>query len=276
MRNGNAIVSYAGLPIDALVLAGRRGSEADPLADIDGVPHKALLVAGGKPLIRRVVEALRGSDRIAHVRIAAPGDVRAPIASALEGVGDWSFTDPAGSPASTVLAAVETLADRGLLVTTCDHALLTAQMIQAFLDRAQSADAAAAGVERAAYEARFPGSKRTYVRLKDFNFSGANLFWFAGARAKGLADFWRRLEANRKNPAAMAREIGAFTALSYLAGQMTKAGLERTIRRKTGVEALLVPLGAAEAAIDVDKPEDLVLVRNILALEISAANDGDA
>jgi hypothetical protein len=149
-------------------------------------------------------------------------------------------------------------------------------MIRSVLDRAQAADAAAAGVERAAYEARFPGSKRTYVKLKDFNFSGANLFWFSGARAKGLAEFWRRLEAKRKNPAAMAREIGVFTALSYLAGQMTKARLERTIRRKTGVGTLLVPLGAAEAAIDVDKPEDLVLVRNILALDFSAANESDA
>ena len=69
-----------------------------------------------------------------------------------------------------------------------------------------------------------------------------------------------------ENPAAMAREIGIITALSNLTGQITKAGLEKTISRRTKVAARLVPLATPEAAIDVDKPEDLTLVRNILAL----------
>ncbi|MFZ5616801.1 MAG: NTP transferase domain-containing protein [Pseudomonadota bacterium] len=267
MSRSKPIISTATLPIDALVLAGRRSGEADPLATVDNVPHKALLIAGGKPLIRRVVEALRSSERIASILIAAPQDVRGPLSNALDGVDGWSFADTEGSPAKTVLALIESLAgEHGLLVTTCDHALLSRDMIRTFLREAQSADAAAACVDRKVYEARFPGSRRTFIRLKDLSFSGANLFWFAGARAKSLADFWRRLETKRKNPAAMAREIGVFTALSYLMGQMTKAGLERTLRRKTKVNVRLVTLQTAEAAIDVDKPEDLVLVRSILAL----------
>lgn len=268
MKTAEPIVSTDDIPVDALVLAGRRSGETDPLASVDNVPHKALLVAGGKPLIRRVIEALQASGRISGIRIAAPDDVRNAIASALAGVSGWSFVDAEGSPAKTVLSSIERLSgDRALLVTTCDHALLTGDMVRAFLSEARESDAAAACVARDVYEARFPNSRRTFIRLKDIHFSGANLFWFAGARAKGLADFWRRLEAKRKNPAAMAREIGVFTAFSYLAGQMTKDGLEKTIRRKTKVEARLIPLQTPEAAIDVDKPEDLVLVRNILALD---------
>ena len=254
--------------IDALVLAGRRSGEIDPLASIDNVPHKALLVAGGKPLIRRVIDALQSSRRISQIRIAAPIDVRDPISAALSGVGGWTFVEAEESPAKTVLTSIEQLTgDRPLLVTTCDHALLTGDIVRAFLGEAAKCDAAAACVAREAYEARFPDSRRTYIRLKDMHFSGANLFWFAGSRARGLADFWRRLEAKRKNPASMALEIGVFTALSYLAGQMTKDGLEKTIRRRTKVDARLIPLLTPEAAIDVDKPEDLVLVRNILALD---------
>jgi GTP:adenosylcobinamide-phosphate guanylyltransferase len=276
MKREEPNTSDADIPVDALILAGRREGEVDPLAAVDHVPHKALLVAGGKPLIRRVADALRDSERISRIRIAAPEDVRALIAPALAGLDDWSFEETGGSPASTVLGAVERLGDRGLLVTTCDHALLVSGMIRVFLKEAQADDAAAACVDRRLYEARFPDSRRTFIRLKDISFSGANLFWFSGARAKGLAGFWRRLEAKRKNPAAMAREIGIFAALSYVAGQMTKAGLERTILRKTGVSARLVPLATPEAAIDVDKPEDLELVRSILALEIGGANDREA
>lgn len=253
-------------PVDALVLAGRRRGETDPLSMVDNVAHKALLVAGGKPLIRRVLEALRASGNIAHIKIAAPEDVRDAIANAVAGIPDWSFTEAEGSPASTVLAAVERLDQRALLVTTCDHALLSGAILQQFIGAARSTDAAAGCVARIDYEARFPGSRRTYIRLEDISFSGANLFWFAGGAAKGLADFWRRVESKRKNPAAMAREIGVLTALSYLTGRMTKAALERTIKRKTGVAANLIVLSNAEAAIDVDKPEDLTLVRNILAL----------
>jgi CTP:molybdopterin cytidylyltransferase MocA len=268
MKTAEPIFSTDDLPVDALVLAGRRSGETDPLASVDNVPHKALLIAGGKPLIRRVVEALQSSKRISSIRIATPHDVRDAMSAALTGISGWTFSEAEGSPAKTVLTSIEQVSsDRALLVTTCDHALLTGPIVRAFLGEAMKSDAAAACVSREVYEARFPNSRRTFIRLKDIHFSGANLFWFAGARAKGLADFWRRLEAKRKNPAAMAREIGLFTALSYLAGQMTKDGLERTIRRKTKVEARLVPLQTPEAAIDVDKPEDLVLVRSILALD---------
>lgn len=263
-----SVISSEPVAIDALVLAGRRGGEVDPLASVDNVPHKALLIAGGKPLIRRVIDALRSSRRIDQIRIAAPPDVRDQIAAALSGVDGWAFVEAEGSPARTVLSSIEQLSgDRALLVTTCDHALLTGDIVRAFLGDATKSDAAAACVAREVYQARFPDSRRTYIRLKGMHFSGANLFWFAGPRARGLADFWRRLEAKRKKPASMAREIGVFTALSYLAGQMTKADLEKTIRRKTKVDARLVPLTTPEAAIDVDKPEDLVLVRSILALD---------
>ncbi len=261
-------VTAADVKIDALVLAGRRTGETDPLTGLENAPHKALLVAGGKPLIRRVVDALRASGRIDRIAIAAPEDVRAAIGAALEAAEGITFRDTAGSPASTAFAAItEASADRGLLVTTCDHALLTADMIRSFLDAAMKNDAAAACVERTVYEERFPGSQRTFIRLKDISFSGANLFWFAGARARGLADFWRGLEANRKNPVAMARAIGLFTALYYATGAMTKARLEETIRKRTKVGVRLIPLVNAEAAIDVDKPQDLELVRKILALE---------
>ena len=255
-----------GSHIDALVLAGRRSGETDPLAMIDDVAHKALLIAGGKPLIRRVCEALRASSRVERISIAAPEDIRDAIASVIADIPNWNFVDVQGSPAKSVMSSIEKIPDgRALLVTTCDHALLTPAIIREFLDAARGGAAAAACVEKGNYQRKFPGSRRTFIRLRDLSFSGANLFWFDGTRARGLADFWRRLETKRKNPAAMAREIGVFSALSYAMGLMTKAGLERTIKNKTGVEVKLAPVSDATAAIDVDKPEDLALVREILA-----------
>lgn len=268
MSRSDPVVSRKDLPVDALVLAGRRAGENDPLARVDNVPHKSLLVAGGKPLIRRVIEALFMSKRVDAIRIAAPEDLRTAFEAALAGLDGWSFVPVEGSPAKTVFAALDAAsAGRALLVTTSDHALLSGEIVRQFLEEAKKSDVAAGCVAQSVYEARFPKSRRTFIRLKDLRFSGANLFWFSGARAKNLAEFWRRLEAKRKNPAAMAAEIGLLTALSYATGRMTKEALEKTIARKTKVGARLVPLTAAEAAIDVDKPEDLALVRSILALD---------
>jgi molybdopterin-guanine dinucleotide biosynthesis protein A len=253
-------------PIDALVLAGRRSGETDPLASVDNVAHKALLIAGGKPLIRRVCEALRASNRVERISIAAPEDIRDAIASVIADIGNWRFVDVQGSPAKSVMSSIENIpGGRALLVTTCDHALLTPAIVCEFLDAARGGAAAAACVEKGNYQREFPNSRRTFIKLKDLSFSGANLFWFDGMRARGLADFWRRLESKRKNPAAMAREIGVFSALSYAMGLMTKEGLERTIKMRTGVDVKLAPLSDPMAAIDVDKPEDLALVREILA-----------
>lgn len=252
-------------PFAVLILAGRRSAESDPLAGVDGAKHKALLIAGGKPLIARVVDALAEIENIGSVRITAPEDLVASFTEALTGRTGFEFIPPSSSPAATILAALDApWSVDGLLVTTCDHALLTPEIVRAFLAESRQERAAAACVEQSVYEARFPGSRRTFVKLKDFTFSGANLFWFAGPEARGLAAFWRGLEQKRKKPVSMAKEIGIGTAIAYLTGNLSKAGLEKLIRKRTGVTAKLVSLPMAQAAIDVDKPQDLDLVRKIL------------
>jgi CTP:molybdopterin cytidylyltransferase MocA len=77
--------------------------------------------------------------------------------------------------------------------------------------------------------------------------------------------FWRALEARRKRPAAMAAQIGWGPLLLYALGRLSSAGLTHAVARRTGVRARLVALPFAEAAIDVDTPADLALVRRIFS-----------
>ena len=56
-------------PLDALVLAGRRGGD-DPLATSRGVSHRALLPVGGVPMLLRVVQALQGAKNIARIHVS--------------------------------------------------------------------------------------------------------------------------------------------------------------------------------------------------------------
>ncbi len=254
-------------PLSALVLAGRRNKTGDPLDEYAG-GHKAFLDIDGKPMIERVLNALAGVSEISERQVAAPDDVRARLHAKAEVAPPVRFIEAAESPSRTVSQALKLVpSGDALLVTTCDHALLTSEMIKDFLRQVSAGayDAAAACVTRDVYMAAYPDTKRTFVRFRDFEFSGANLFWFRAGGAEPLVDFWRRLEDNRKKPATMAAEVGLLTGALYLSGLLSKDAALKKIRRKTGVRVGLIPLKFAEAAIDVDKMEDVELIRSILS-----------
>lgn len=252
-------------PLTALVLAGRRPGPPDEMEAAENVPHKAFIDIGGAPMIARVLKTLDAVDAVGDVRVAAPQEVRSRIES-LAGGKALAFDDAAGTPATTVHEALLKSA-RGLLVTTSDHPLLTAGMVRHFLKKIDpfAVAAAAACVDAPTYLAAYPGTRRTFVKLSDMSFSGANLFWFKKDAAEPLLLFWRALEAKRKNPANMAAAIGFGTLIRYGLGALSSKALIKTIAAKTGVAAQLVPLPQPEAAMDVDKPEDLVLVRRVFA-----------
>ncbi len=255
------------MPMSALVLAGRRNDAGDPLDEYSG-GHKAFLDIGGVAMIDRVLDALGGVTSVIERQISAPADVRERLQGRGEDGPPIRFVEAAGSPSRTVHQALKAApAGSSLLVTTCDHALLNGEIIQDFLGQidGDKMDAAAACVTRETYWVAYPDTKRTFVRFRDFEFSGANLFWFKVGAAEPLVEFWRRLEDNRKKPAIMAAEIGLLTGALYLTGWLTKAAALKRINHKTGVRVGLIPLRFAEAAIDVDKPADIELVRSIMS-----------
>ncbi|MBT8472985.1 MAG: NTP transferase domain-containing protein [Marinicaulis sp.] len=252
--------------LTALILAGQRAS-GDPLAG-RGNGHKAFIEIEGATLIQRVLRAVYGISHISKLQIASAENLRPRFAEYLQDKPPGAFSEVGVSPATTILKALETAKDTDeFLITTSDHPLLSSAMIDNFLSQidCDKTDVAAACVTRDVYEKAYPGTRRTFVKLRDFEFSGANIFWARAGTAKPLFQFWRALEDNRKNPAKMASAIGIGTALIYLAGRLTKGRAEAQIARKTGARATLIPLPFAEAAIDVDKPEDIDVVTSIIA-----------
>lgn len=252
--------------VTALILAGRRPGGKDALEGLE-VAHKGLLEFGGVPMITRVVRALLGAGIIGKIGIVAPQDLHSAFAAVLPHEADIHFITAAQTPATSVAKALNACAPgEPVLVTTCDHALLTADIVRAFADGADAAqkDVAAGCVTRETYRARFGDAPRTFIRFSDMELSGANLFWLNPARASGLIHFWTRMEANRKNPLTMARQIGIGIGLRYLVGRLSSRAAFAALERKTGACCTLVTLEDAQAAIDVDKPADIALVKTLL------------
>ena len=243
----------------AVVLAGSRPGGADLVADYAGVPHKALIRLGGATLLARVVSALRAAGA-AEVAVSANApEVLAEVAAL------HATSLPAGAGPS--LSVGRALADLGapLLVTTADHALLRPEWIAQFLrDAPAEADICALMARRQTVEADAPATRRTYLRLADGEWSGCNLFYLARPQAHGAVEFWRRLEAERKRPWRMASLIGPAALVAYLGGRLTLADALERLGRRAGVCAGVVESRFGLAAVDVDKPADLDLVRRLI------------
>ena len=253
---------------DALVLAGSRGPD-DPLARYAGRVCKAVVPVAGQPMLGRVLGALRASDWIDSITVVGLPDeasAQPALASSLERSAA-RLQPGADSPAASVELALRAAGSEApVLVTTADHALLRSEIVDAFLDRAiATGDDAVIGL--APYELVMqacPDTRRTVTRLQGGAFCGCNLFALLTPEGRRAVGFWRRLERHRKHPMHIAKTLGITTLLRFLCRRLT---LERAMARLSDlsgvrVSAVLLPYG--EAAIDVDKPDDLRVAENLL------------
>lgn len=247
--------------VTALVLAGqRRGT--DPMAAAAGLSHKALLPVAGVPMLLRVVAALRGAPGVGRivVSVEAPGTTL----RGLEGLKGVILREAAASPARSAAAAFGEFG-APVLVTTADHALLTPAMVGHFLAAAPAGAAAVAGLaRRETVLAEFPGTRRTWLRFRDGDVSGCNLFLLATPEAAGALRFWQDLEGRRKRPLAMAWMIGPATLLRHALGRLTLRGALDALEVRCGARLAAVDMPFGAAAVDVDNPEDLRLVEERL------------
>ncbi len=245
--------------IPALVLAGSRGPD-DPMARAAGVRHKAFIDVAGEPMLARVLRALRQTPGVGEIFVV----IEAP--ELLAGL-PVTPLPAAGSPALSVADALARIDAPAVLVTTADHALATAAMFRHFLDHVPAgADVTAAVATREVILAGYPGSRRTWLAFRDRSVSGCNMFLLRPPRAGDVARFWRRMEEHRKRPWRMAAMLGFANLIGFALKRFTLDQMLRRLGRQVGATLAVVEMPMAEAAIDVDKPEDLDLVRRILAL----------
>jgi len=246
----------------ALVLAGSRPG-VDPFAASHGTDLKALIPVAGTPMAQRPVEALLASGRVEAIRVLAqnPGRIREVLRS---------------DPRMTVEQSRETIASTveafcfdpnmhwPVLVTTSDHALLTPEMIEEFLAKAEGAEVAIGVVSRDAMLKRFPQAQRTWLKFRGGAYSGANLFLLGSSEVRTALELWRSNEQNRKKTWQILFSLGLIgflgAALRMRTLQQTLDGVGRKLRLKIRAVEMTDPL----AAIDVDKPADHELVTAIL------------
>lgn len=249
--------------LTALVLAGPR-SGGDPLANAFDVPHKVVLPVAGRPMGEWVVDALRASPAIGRVLVAA--DWRS-LGESVALMTPERVVPVVAMP--TIGATVEAVLDAvppPLLITTADNPLLTSAIIGEFLAKVPAdADGAVAVARREVVRGAYPQAKRVYMRFRRARVTGCNLFLLVNSSARAAVRVWTRMDADRTDPAAMIGALGLGSRLWWSLGLLTVDGAARRLSRRVGARLSVVEMSAPEAALDVDRPEDLRLVEAVLA-----------
>lgn len=255
---GHEYATRQGMRFSALILAGSRAGEEGTDA-FGGASHKALIQLEGQSLLERVATALReaGAESI------AVSCNESAVTGCARGLG-LKVLPPAAGPSGSVLSALDELGTP-LLVTTADHALLRAEWVREIIDGTpERADLGVMLANRHAVEQAMPGSKRTYLRFADGNWSGCNLFFLRNTRAREAIVLWQKIESDRKRPLRIVWRLGVGTLLRYLLGRLTLQQALSRLGANIGVQPMLVSASDGLAAVDVDKPEDLADIQALL------------
>ena len=248
----------------AIILAAGRGPD-DPMAKAYGVSHKCTLPVNGVPMLKRVIDALRGSDAINGicVSIESPAIVEAALGKIQSSL---SIVRSQNSAPQSVITAIKEDPNYPFLVTTADHALLTPEMLRYFCDAASDngADFSAGLATAQVIQTAYPQSVRTFFRLGHDSVSGCNLFAVQNPKGLRILERWKYLEAVRKKPWRLVAAFGPFALFRFALGKLSLDDAFRIISGRLDMRIKPVVMPFAEAAIDVDKPSDLELAEEIL------------
>ncbi len=249
--------------IDAVVLAG--GGKQEPLTEQEGVSNKAFIKIEDKPLLGYVLKVLNEAQSIGRIVVVGP---EAELQQLQQEGYRFDLIPESGSMLDNLAEGFAGLSgDRLAMVITGDIPLIKPEVVEEFLNLCGSLehDFYYPVLRREAFARDFPETERTYVRLKEGLVTGGNLAllrpgWFLKNR--------KRLEmfiSYRKKPLKLIKILPFSLIIKYLFKKLSISDLERFLSKLMNLEARAIICELAELGIDVDKVNDLELVKKYLS-----------
>jgi len=246
-----------------IITAGGRSQPDDPIYIYTQDKPKALLDMRGRTMLERVVDALQASQYVEDIVVVGLGSnmgmsFQRPV---------YHLSDQGGM-VSNVLAGIQWIQENRpgaetLLACSADIPLITSAIINDFVERCRPWDKGVYYnfVSREVMEARFPGSRRTFVKLKGLEVAGGDVIIGQTRIAESNRPLWEGLTNARKHAWRIARVVGLRMLVKFLFRQVSLRDIEETIGRLVGQPAVAILNPHAEIAMDVDKPYQVELAR---------------
>jgi GTP:adenosylcobinamide-phosphate guanylyltransferase len=261
--------------MNAIVTAGGVPQPDEPLYPLTQGKPKALLDIGGKLMIQWVLDALNDSQRVSSILVV--GLAPTPSGRGLPGVEGLSSRLPLslledhGGMIANIQAGAREIARRDpharqMLVASSDIPAVTGEMVDWVVGQIEALDADVCYnvIRRSVMEKRYPGSKRTYLKLRDAEVCGGDLNGVGIQMALGANPIWNQIIASRKNPLKQASLIGFGTLFGVLFGLLSLRQAQERVSRRTNIRGIALECPYAELGMDVDKPFQLEIMRQDL------------
>lgn len=250
--------------VPAVITAGGRIS--GEFATVTGTPIKALIPMEGKPLVQRVLEALRDSGRVAGPVIIVGPERELQSALAAAGSGGLSnqicyFVPEGQTGPENMVRGLSAIPESGehdwALLCTCDLPFLTGEALCWLLDNApEDADIVFPIATKGEYEAAFPGTPGTYMGVEGEHYTGGSIFLVRPSAISKNQALIERIFAARKDVFSLARLGGFGLIVRLLTGTLTVEYVEARVSQLTGCRCRVVRHAPPSLAADIDTMED--------------------
>lgn len=240
------------------------GGEKGPLFETTGYVEKALIPIHGKPMLSRVIEAFRASQRVDEIVVV--GSSKLDNLEAMAHVRKRIFTGL--NVVQNLLHAVTYIKHRlygsapdhnGYVISFCDAVFLTPEIIDDTLRSIEelNSDIVLHYVEKSTFKQAGLPTERTYIPVAGKHYSGSTIY-YVRKFSKVLAAMPKLLEfrKHRKDPQALLRLIGCEGA--------ELSEIEQALTRELAARVQIHISKHARLGVDVDKPSDLELAEQVL------------
>jgi len=244
--------------VDAVILAGGSAEALDPQC-----AAKGLFPVAGRPLVAWVASALHEASSIRKIAAVVPTG---------EDLGDWTELVDAvvvhdGSFSENLGAGIGALPKDLMLVgVTGDIPALTPAAIDDLVAQtlARKVGVSYPLISDTDMMEQFPGSVRTFFKLKSGRYTGGNAMLGDPRLYPRLHDLTQQLFETRKSPIKMLQLIGLPFVIKLIAGRLDPRDVEEKLSKLTGAPCAAIYMHYASIGADVDKPADIAPVVRVL------------
>ena len=242
----------------AIILAGESPQDIETFGQ-----GKALIHFNDRPLIQYTIDALVQSGLVEEILVIGNKEVLSPrIGYKVDKIidGNKELLD------NLITALSYFPQEENLLIATCDIPFIGGEAVSNFIKEAHSlqGDLYYPIIRRAVCEQRYPAAKRTYISMKDGEFTGGNLIMVNPQKIMFMEDEIRLLITHRKNPIKMLKALGPSLVVKMLAKRLTIKDLEKYIEEKFGIKGRAFVTPYPEVGTDIDRLEDIKILEKYI------------
>ncbi len=225
--------------------------------------ERAFIQIGGRPMLAWVLDALRESGICDDILcIGNPERMKSTF-----GLSPTEVAQDKGSMLENFMTGMEHFREHPLVLNvTCDIPLITPIVLKDLMSQVSTIDAEVYYpiIDVKIFDQKFPGGKRTTQHLREGTFTGGNIFIMNPVKVLENRGNMESVIRDRKSPAKLIKLFGLPFILKFAFRQLDIKGLEDKGTEILGARLKAVITPHPEIGFDIDKPEDLSMIRAIM------------